>query len=123
MYYKVKKDGVEVARVKSDLAFVQAQFPGHEHEEIVSRSRPRGRDSFTPTELYHAFTSDEAIAAFASSNPAVTAQAHLLAVGRDVEVSISDDGYQSAIDLLETDGVLSAERAAAFRLGLPERGE
>lgn len=123
MSYKVSKDGVEVARVRASLAFVQEQFPGHDYEKIQRPQQSSVTQSFTPRELYHAFTSDEAIAAFASSNPAVTAQARLLAVGRDVKVSIDDTGYQSAIDLLESDGVLSADRAAAFRLGLPERGE
>jgi hypothetical protein len=123
MAYKVSKDGREVARVKASLAFVQEQFPGHDYEKIQRSRQSSGKQSFSPAELYHAFTSDEAIAAFASTNPAVVAQAHLLAVGRNVSVSIDDAGYQSAINLLESDGVLSADRAAAFRPGLPERGE
>jgi len=80
---------------------------------------PTHKRQFSPKELYDSFTTDEALLALMSSNPAVVAQAQLLTVNRGVTVSASDAGYQSAIDLLETEGVLTADRAADYRNGIP----
>lgn len=119
MSYKVKKNGVLVNTVKGSLEFVQEVYPDHEYELIPPRPKPTHKEEFSPKELYDSFTTDEALLALMSSNPAVVAQAQLLTVNRGVTVSASDAGYQSAIDLLETEGVLTADRAADYRNGVP----
>jgi hypothetical protein len=119
MAYKVLKDGVFVNRVKGSLEFVQEVYPDHEYELIPPRPEPTHKTEFSPKDLYDSFTTDEALLALMSSNPAVVAQAQLLTVNRGVTVSVNDAGYQSAIDLLETEGVLTADRAADYRNGVP----
>ena len=119
MSYKVSKDGALVNTVAGSLEFVQQVYPGHEYELIPPRPAPTHKTEFSPKELYDSFTTDEALLALMSSNPSVVAQAQLLTVNRGVEVSASDAGYQSAIDLLETEGVLTADRAADYRNGIP----
>jgi len=119
MAYKVLKDGVLVNTVAGSLEFVQRAYPDHDYELIPPAPKPTHQTEFSPKELYDSFTTDEALLALMSSNPAVVAQAQLLTVNRSVTVSASDAGYQSAIDLLETEGVLSADRAAEYRQGIP----
>jgi len=93
---------------------IQDKYPGR-----VYREKATHKTEFSPKELYDSFTTDEALLALMSSNPAVVAQAQLLTVNRGITVSVNDTGYQSAIDLLETEGVLSADRAAEYRQGIP----
>jgi hypothetical protein len=93
---------------------IQDNYPGQAYREKATH-----KTEFSPKELYDSFTTDEALLALMSSNPAVVAQAQLLTVNRGVTVSASDAGYQSAIDLLETEGVLTADRAADYRNGIP----
>ena len=76
-------------------------------------------ENFTPAQLHESFTSDEAIAGLASTNPLVRAQAELLAMKRNKPMSKDDQGYQDAINLLESDGVLDASAATDYRLGIP----
>lgn len=119
MAYKVIKDGQLVNTVEADLEFLHVAYPDHEYELVPPKPKPTHKEEFSPKELYDSFTTDEALLALMSSNPAVVAQAQLLTVNRDVIVSASDAGYQSAIDLLETEGVLTADRAADYRQGIP----
>jgi hypothetical protein len=119
MSYKVKKNGILVNTIKGSLEFVQEVYPDHEYELIPPRPEPTHKTEFSPKELYDSFTTDEALLALMSSNPAVVAQAQLLTVNRGVTVSFNDAGYQSAIDLLETESVLTADRAAEYRQGIP----
>jgi hypothetical protein len=119
MAYKVLKDGVLVNTVEANLDFLKTAYPDHEYELIPPAPRPAHKTEFSPKELYDSFTTDEALLALMSSNPAVVAQAQLLTVNRGVEVSASDAGYQSAINLLEAEGVLTADRAADYRQGIP----
>ena len=119
MAYKVIKDGQLVNTVEADLEFLQTAYPDHEYELIPPAPKPTHKTEFSPKELYDSFTTDEALLALMSSNPAVVAQAQLLTVNRGVTVSFDDAGYQSAIDLLETEGVLTADRAADYRQGIP----
>ena len=93
---------------------IKDNYPGRAY-----RKKATHKTEFSPKELYDSFTTDEALLALMSGNPAVVAQAQLLTVNRGVEVSASDAGYQSAIDLLETEGVLTADRAADYRQGIP----
>jgi len=119
MSYKVKKDGVLVNTVKGSLEFVQEVYPDHEYELIPPRPELTHKTEFSPKELYDSFTTDEALSALKSTNADVRAQAELLTVNRGITVSVNDTGYQSAIDLLETEGVLTADRAASYRQGVP----
>lgn len=119
MSYKVSKDGVLVNTVEASLDFLHAAYPDHEYELVQPAPKPTHKTEFSPKELYDSFTTDEALLALMSSNPAVVAQAQLLTVNRSVEVSASDAGYQSAIDLLEAEGVITADRAADYRNGIP----
>jgi uncharacterized Rossmann fold enzyme len=64
-------------------------------------------------------TADEIILARMSSNSAIVAQVELLADGRDVIINVSDAGYQSTVNLFESEGVITAERAAEYRQGIP----
>lgn len=76
-------------------------------------------EDFTPAQLHESFTSDEAIAGLASTNVLVRAQAELLAMKRNKPMNKDDQGYQDAINLLESDGVLDASAATDYRLGIP----
>ena len=120
MSYKVSKDGVVInPAVSGTLEAIQNAYPDHEYELIPPRPEPTHKTEFSPKELYDSFTTDEALLALKSTNADVKAQAELLTVNRGVTVSASDAGYQSAIDLLETEGVLTADRAADYRNGVP----
>jgi hypothetical protein len=76
-------------------------------------------EDFTPAQLHESFTSDEAIAGLASTNVLVRAQAELLAMKRNKPMNKDDQGYQDAINLLESDGVLDASAATDYRSGIP----
>lgn len=122
MKIHLKKGGEIKNTINATLEFAQehyTQLEGWEIEVAPEAPAPTHKTTFSPSELYNSFTADEAIASFAHSNPAVVAQAQLLSVGRDVSISVDDAGYQSAINLLETEGVLTDERAADLRQGLP----
>lgn len=75
--------------------------------------------NFTPEQLHESFTASEACAALKSSNPDVRAQAELLSMKRNKTIKATDSGYQTAIDDLEADGVLTADIAAEYRNGIP----
>jgi hypothetical protein len=90
----------------------------HYHEP-VSIVEPTHKTEFSPKELYDSFTSKEALLALRSSNSDVVTQAQLLSFNRGVIIQANDADYQSSINLLESDGVLSPERAAAYRSGIP----
>ena len=119
MAYKVIKNGQLVNTVNASLEFLQEVYPDHEYELVQPAPQPTHKAEFSPKELYDSFTTDEALLALKSTNADVRAQAQLLTVNRGVEVSADDAGYQSAIDLLETEGVLTADRAADYRQGIP----
>ena len=80
---------------------------------------PTHLENFTTEQMHESFTSDEAIAALASTNVLVRAQAELLAMKRNKPMSKDDQGYQDAINLLESDGVLDELVATDYRLGIP----
>lgn len=75
--------------------------------------------NFTPEQLHESFTASEACAALKSSNPDVRSQAELLSMKRNKTIKVTDSGYQTAIDDLEADGVLTAEVADDYRKGIP----
>lgn len=75
--------------------------------------------TFSPSELLDAFTTEEAMKAETNTNPAVVAQMSLLGKKRNVIIEVDDEGYQNAIQLLESEGILTTERAAEFKAGLP----
>ena len=74
---------------------------------------------FTPEELLGAFTTDEAFLAAASTVPEIQLQMKVLSFKRPVKIQASDDGYQNAINKLEAAGILTPDRAASLRLGIP----
>lgn len=122
MRIHLKKSGEIKNTVNATLEFARQHYPqsdGWELEVVPEAPAATHKTEFSPKELYDSFTTDEALLALMSSNPAVVAQAQLLTVNRGVKVSASDAGYQSAIDLLETEGVLTADRAADYRNGIP----
>ena len=114
-----------------------ANFPngvedkGHSHGDKVDRVTgdiitpapvivpPTHLENFTTEQMHESFTSDEAIAGLASTNVLVRAQAELLAMKRNKPMNKDDQGYQDAIDLLESDGVLDSASATDYRLGIP----
>ena len=93
---------------------IKDNYPGKAY-----RKKATHKTEFSPKDLYDSFTTDEALLALKSTNADVRAQTELLTVNRGVTVSVSDAGYQSAIDLLETEGVLTADRATSYRQGVP----
>lgn len=119
--YKILVDGEVVNRVNADPSFMTAKYADadYELETVEEISTPTHKAVFGPKELYDSFTTDEALLALSSSNPAVTTQVQLLSMDRAVRINANDVGYQSAIALLESDGVLSAERAADYAKGIP----
>ena len=119
MSYKVLKDGVLVNTVVGSLEFVQGVYPDHEYELIPPAPKPTHKTEFTPRELYNSFTPQEIILAKIHSDPSIVAQAALLAEGRDVIINSADADYQSTVDQFEAAGVITVERAAEYRQGIP----
>ena len=119
MAYKVLKDGVLVNTVEANLDFLQTAYPDHEYELIPPKPEPTHKEEFSPKELLNSFTTDEAFLAVGSSNADVIKQVNVLKLKRDIIINKDDAGYQSAINLLETESVLTADRAADYRNGLP----
>ena len=107
--------------ISASQEFMESQYSFDQYELVpeIVYPEPTHKRQFSPKELYDSFTTDEALLALKSTNADVKAQAQLLTVNRSVTVSASDAGYQSAIDLLETEGVLTADRAADYRNGIP----
>ena len=116
--YIIKADGNPI---EASQEFMERNYAPEQYELVPEdvAPEPTHQTEFSPKELYDSFTSDEALLALMSSNPAVVAQAQLLTVNRGVIVSFNDAGYQSAIDLLEAEGVLTADRASDYRQGIP----
>jgi hypothetical protein len=114
--YEILNEKGRVAVIVDSLTEqeIQDNYPGKAY-----RKKATHKTEFSPKDLYDSFTTDEALLALMSSSPAVVAQAQLLTVNRGVTISASEAGYQSAIDLLETEGVLTADRAADYRNGIP----
>lgn len=119
MGYRVLKDGILVNTVVGSLKDIQEVYPDHEYELIPPRPKPTHKKEFSPEELLNSFTTDEAFLAVGSSNADVVKQVNVLKLKRDIIINKDGAGYQSAIDLLETEGVLTADRAADYRNGLP----
>lgn len=114
--YLVFEDGVEVNRIVASEEFVQEHYT--EYLLVESPETPTHQTEFTSVELRDSFTTDEALLALVSPSDAIRAQAQLLMVGRPINHSVDDEGYQSMINGLEDGNVLTAERAASYRLGL-----
>ena len=117
--YRLTKEGYPSREIIASEQFVLDNFSDWSYELLRAEPAPTHQTEFSPKELYDSFTTDEALLALKSTNADVRAQAQLLTVNRGVTVSASDAGYQSAIDLLETEGVLTADRAADYRNGIP----
>ena len=122
MRIHLKKSGEIKNTINATLEFARQHYPqsdGWELEVVPEAPAATHKTEFSPKELYDSFTTDEALLALKSANADVRVQAELLTVNRGVTVFASDAGYQSAIDLLETEGVLTADRAAEYRQGIP----
>lgn len=120
--YIVKENGVEVNRIEASAGFMEVAYPDSADYELVPEPvavLPTHLENFTTEQMHESFTSDEAIAGLASTNPLVRAQAELLSMKRNKPMNKDDQGYQDAINLLESDGVLDASAATDYRLGIP----
>jgi hypothetical protein len=116
--YKILETG---NRISASAEFMESQYSPDQYELVpeVVEPKPTHKTSFSPRELLNSFTTDETFLAVGSSNADVVKQVNVLKLKRDVIINKDDTGYQSAIDLLETEGVLSIERAADYRNGIP----
>jgi len=115
--FNVLEDGVVVRTIIADESFMVAHYS--DYELLPEPPEPTHLEDFTTEQMHESFTSDEAIAALASTNVLVRAQAELLAMKRNKPMSKDDQGYQDAINLLESDGVLDEIAATDYRLGIP----
>lgn len=106
-------DGDLIEQVYENGARVKKTF----HVDVIEE--PTHIEDFMPSQLHESFTSDEALAALSSSNAQVRTQVELLSMKRNKPINKDDAGYQSAINLLESDGVISADNAADYRDGIP----
>jgi hypothetical protein len=116
--YKILETGNHIS---ASAEFMQINYPPDKYELVPEVVEPKltHKTSFSPRELLNSFTTDETFLAVGSSNADVVKQVNVLKLKRDVIINKDDTGYQSAIDLLETEGVLSIERAADYRNGIP----
>lgn len=114
-YYKVDQPNLYMDRIHATAEHMAATYTNYEY----LGPDPTHRTEFSPKELYDSFTSEEVILAKVSSDPAIVAQAELLAEGRDVVIKSTDASYQSTVDQFEAAGVITADRAAEYRQGLP----
>ena len=114
--YKILEDGVEVARILADEQFMSEHYSEYEliPEPVVTHKK-----TFSAEELHNSFTADEAIAALASTNPLVRAQAELLGMKRNKVMSYNEQGYIDAIGTLRTASVLDSDTADSYLLGIP----
>ena len=86
-----------------------------------TRSEPElYQTTFTPDMLLAAFTSDEAFLAAGSLDESVQLQMKVLSYKRNIEIHADEEGYQNAIANLEANGILTPDRAAELRKGLPK---
>jgi len=92
--YKLFFNGEHVNTVIAETDFIESNYPDHTYVEVPPSQEKSHLEEFSPKELYDSFTTDEALLALMSSNPAVVAQAQLLTVNRGVTVSFNDAGYQ-----------------------------
>lgn len=108
-------------RIAASREFMESQYSPDQYELVpeVVEPEPTHLTEFSPKELYNSFTAEEIILAKVSSDPAIVAQAELLAEGRDVVINSTDASYQSTVDQFEAAGVITADRAAEYRQGLP----
>jgi hypothetical protein len=116
--YRVFEDGIEVNRISASEEFMQEHYA--DYLLIDPPEIPDFQTEFSSVELRNSFTTDEALLALVSPSDAIRAQAQLLMVGRPINHSVDDEGYQSMINGLEDGNVLTAERAASYRLGVPK---
>ena len=119
--YKILENGVAVNRISASAEFMGKNYTPdqYELEPVAIVPEPTHKTEFSPEELLNSFTTDEAFLAVGSSNADVVKQVNVLKLKRDIIINKDDAGYQSAINLLETEGVLTADRAADYRNGIP----
>jgi hypothetical protein len=118
--YIIKESGVEVNRIVSSDAFMEANYPdAADYELIPDPPTPTHLETFTTVQLHESFTSSEMISALTSTDGQVQAQAQLLSMKRDKIISKDDIGYQTAIGDLRTDGILDSDTAIDYLLGIP----
>ena len=119
-YYRVNQPGLFLSCISASEEYMESNYISYERlPDDILGPEPTHKTEFSPKELYDSFTSKEALLALRSSNPDVVTQAQLLSFNRGVTIQSSDADYQSSIDLLETEGVLTPERAADYRNGIP----
>jgi len=116
-YYKVDQPGLYMYRIQATAEHMASTYTNYEY--LGPDPDSTNKTEFSPKELYNSFTPDEILLAKVNSDPAIVAQAALLAEGRDVVINSTDAGYQSAIDRFEAAGVITADRAADYRQGIP----
>ena len=116
--YKILETG---NRISASAEFMESQYSPDQYELVpeVVEPQPTHKTSFFPEELLDSFTTPEIFLAEGSSNADVVKQFNVLKMKRNIIINKDGSGYQSAIDLLETEGILSIERAADYRNGIP----
>jgi len=114
-YYKVDQPGLYMDRIQATAEHMAATYTNYEY----LGPDPTHKTEFSPWELYCSFTPDEILLAKGHSDPAIVLQAALLAEGRDVVINSADASYQSTVDKFEAAGVITADRAADYRQGIP----
>lgn len=113
-YRIISEDNIIIA----DQEFVESAYPGN-YELVPDAPKPTHLKAFTTTQLNNSFTSAEAIASLASTNPVVKAQAELLAVQRDKTITFDDPGYISAITDLLNEGIFDSDTYDSYLHGIP----
>lgn len=80
---------------------------------------PAYLEEFTPAQLLESFTSSEIMLAGLSADPVVEAQMGLLSLRRDKTIRSDDVAYTSTIDLLVSEGILTADVGEEYKRGVP----
>lgn len=115
-YRVISTGNVIVANAKFMDAVHPADYELIPEPEVIAETHYK---SFTTTQLNNSFTSAEAIASLASTNPIVKAQAELLAVQRDKTITFDDPGYISAITDLLNEGIFDSDTYDSYLQGVP----
>lgn len=116
MKYKIISTGEPVV---ADETFMEQHHPGDFELIAPEAAASTVKQAFTPSELLDAFTTAETFAAVESNNPLIQWQLKVLSLKRSVTINASDEGYQSAIALLHSEGVLTDNRRDELLNGIP----
>lgn len=107
--------------IVASLKFMQANYPDDFEEIPEIRRVETHRTDFKPEDLLNSFSTAEAFRAaeISETSAAIRHQMQVLSYKRDIDINYKDEEYIAAINTLESEGVLTPDRAASYRLGLP----